>query len=161
MIDRDGFRANVGIIVASCRGKVLWARRVGQDAWQFPQGGIRSHESPEQALYRELNEELGLAPKHVEVIGTTSGWLRYKLPKRFIRRNSSPVCIGQKQIWFLLRLVCDEQEVRLDASRRPEFDHWKWVSYWHPPREVVYFKRDVYRRALQELAPFFYGGDTA
>jgi len=153
VIDSDGFRPNVGIIVANASGEVLWARRVGQDAWQFPQGGIKAHESPEDALYRELGEELGLGPDHVEVVGCTRGWLRYTLPRRFVRRNARQVCIGQKQVWFLLRLLGDECDVRLDASGEPEFDYWKWVSYWRPAREVVYFKRQVYRRALKELAP--------
>ena len=83
----------------------------------------------------------------------TRGWLRYRLPKRFIRRGQDPVCIGQKQKWYLLRLVADESAIRLDRNAKPEFDHWQWVSYWYPLGQVVYFKRDVYRRALRELAP--------
>ena len=156
MIDSDGFRPNVGIILANGAGQVLWARRVGQDAWQFPQGGIKAHESPEEALYRELCEELGLHPGDVEIMGSTRGWLRYNLPKRYIRKNCSPVCIGQKQVWFLLRLMGRESAVKLNACRRPEFDGWKWVNYWHPSREVIFFKREVYRRALKELAPLLY-----
>ncbi len=70
-----------------------------------------------------------------------------------MRRRNSPKCIGQKQVWFLLRLMSSEAAVRLDASDTPEFDLWKWVNYWHPMREVIYFKRPVYRRALKELAP--------
>jgi putative (di)nucleoside polyphosphate hydrolase len=156
MIDTDGFRPNVGIILANGEGQVLWARRVGQDAWQFPQGGIKSHESPEEALYRELCEELGLQSEEVAIMGATRGWLRYTLPKRYIRKNSTPTCIGQKQVWFLLRLLGRESAVKLNACRRPEFDSWKWVNYWHPSREVIFFKRDVYRRALKELAPLLY-----
>lgn len=157
LIDSDGFRPNVGIIVANGRGQVLWARRVGQDSWQFPQGGIKADETPEQALYRELAEELGLTPHHVEIIGCTRGWLRYTLPRRFVRRNTRQVCIGQKQVWFLLHLLASEQDVRLDATGEPEFDHWKWVGYWRPAKEVIYFKREVYRRALKELAPLHSG----
>lgn len=156
MIDSDGYRPNIGIIVSNDLGQVLWARRTGQNAWQFPQGGIKAHESPEQALYRELCEELGLEPADVEIMGSTRGWLRYKLPKRYIRRHCQPTCIGQKQVWYLLRLVGLESAVRLDTCAAPEFDRWKWVNYWHPSREVIFFKREVYRRALKELAPKLY-----
>jgi len=156
VIDPDGYRPNVGIILANSRGRVLWARRVGQSAWQFPQGGIKRNETPEQALYRELHEELGLDAEHVELVGSTQGWLRYELPKRYIRRKRRPFCIGQKQRWFLLRFVGRESQVCLDNCAKPEFDSWKWVNYWHPSREVVAFKRHVYRCALRELAPLLY-----
>ena len=158
MIDEDGFRPNVGIIIHNDAGRVLWAHRIGRslDEWQFPQGGIKAHESPVTALYRELEEELGLSPTHVAVIGQTRDWLRYRLPQRFRRRSSA--CIGQKQRWFLLRLLGAEDDVQVSAGEWPEFDHWRWVDYWHPAREVVFFKRDVYRRALRELAPLLYHG---
>ena len=153
MVDADGFRPNVGIILANPAGHLFWARRVGQDAWQFPQGGIRRHEAPEEALFRELYEEVGLGPAHVEVIGCTRGWLRYRLPERFIRHHRRPLCIGQKQRWYILRFLGDEADVCLSRAERPEFDDWRWVEYWAPLREVVFFKRRVYRRALEELAP--------
>jgi len=153
VIDPDGFRPNVGIILTNDQGLVFWARRIGQDAWQFPQGGIDENESPREALYRELAEEVGLEPEHVVLIGSTTRWLRYHLPRHLIRRHHRPVCIGQKQLWFMLRLVGSEADVRLDAGDKPEFDHWRWVDYWRPASEVVFFKRQVYRRALRELAP--------
>lgn len=153
VIDEEGFRANVGIILANTQGQVLWARRVGQDAWQFPQGGITDNESPEDALYRELHEEVGLKPDHVKVIGCTEGWLKYRLPKRFLRYRSKPLCIGQKQKWFLLLLTGNEDNVSFDYGNPPEFDDWRWVNYWYPLDKVVSFKRDVYRKALKELAP--------
>jgi|TARA_B110000908_G_scaffold72041_1_gene86942 putative (di)nucleoside polyphosphate hydrolase len=153
LIDSEGFRANVGIMLANARGEVLWARRVGQDAWQFPQGGIQQGESPQQALFRELEEEIGLTAKDVEIIASTRGWLRYRLPQRLLRRDSKPLCIGQKQKWFLLKMLSDDSEVRFDKDHKPEFDHWRWVSYWYPLGQVVPFKREVYRRALKELAP--------
>ncbi|MEM8561098.1 MAG: RNA pyrophosphohydrolase [Pseudomonadota bacterium] len=153
MIDSDGFRANVGIVLANDRGQVLWARRVGgRDAWQFPQGGINSGETPEQALYRELEEEVGLTSGSVEVLGCTKGWLRYRLPKAFVRKGQSPLCIGQKQKWFLLRMLGEDNDVQLDRNENPEFDHWRWVSYWYPLNQVIAFKREVYRRAMKELA---------
>ncbi|HET8710850.1 MAG TPA: RNA pyrophosphohydrolase [Spongiibacteraceae bacterium] len=153
MIDADGFRPNVGIVVANSLGEVLWARRVGQDAWQFPQGGINHDESPEDALYRELHEEIGLLPDHVEVLASTRGWLRYRLPERLVRRTGEgPLCIGQKQKWFLLRMLADDSAVRMDCGEKAEFDHWRWVNYWYPLGQVVSFKREVYRRAMKELS---------
>ena len=152
MIDAEGFRPNVGIIVANGQGQVLWAKRAGHDAWQFPQGGISPGETPEQAMYRELWEEVGLMPDDVKVLGQTRGWLRYRLPKRFIRGDKNPVCIGQKQKWFLLRLLTEDSSVRLDCTQPAEFDGWRWASYWYPLNQVVSFKREVYRKALRELA---------
>lgn len=153
MIDKKGYRPNVGIILTNQDGRLLWARRIHQDAWQFPQGGIRESETPQQAMYRELEEEIGLNAEHVEVLGSTRGWLRYRLPERFIRRTQQPLCIGQKQIWFMLKLISEECHVRLDLSHKPEFDNWRWVDYWYPLSEVVPFKRKVYQKALNELAP--------
>jgi len=153
VIDLDGFRPNVGIMLANDRGQLLWARRVGgHNAWQFPQGGISAGESPKQALFRELHEEVGLARDAVEILGSTRGWLRYRLPKRFVRDGQKPVCIGQKQKWFLLRMLEDDAAVQLDQNETPEFDHWRWVSYWYPLDQIVPFKREVYRRAMKDLA---------
>ena len=154
MIDPDGFRPNVGIILIKEDGRVFWARRVNRDGWQFPQGGMRSDETPVEAMYRELEEETGLRPEHVEVLGATPGWLRYRLPDRFVRRHQRPICIGQKQVWFLLKLVGEEADVRLDATDNPEFDIWRWVDFWYPTTNVVAFKRRVYEQALRHLAPF-------
>jgi putative (di)nucleoside polyphosphate hydrolase len=156
VIDSQGYRANVGIILSNREGRVLWARRLGQSSWQFPQGGIKRDETAEQALYRELHEEIGLEPEHVEIIGCTQNWLRYKLPRRFIRFHSRPLCIGQKQRWFVLRLLADDDAVRLDRSDQPEFEDWRWVDYWLPLKEIVFFKRRVYERALKELEPLLF-----
>ncbi|MDX1443139.1 MAG: RNA pyrophosphohydrolase [Gammaproteobacteria bacterium] len=156
MIDRDGFRANVGIIISNDEGQLLWARRVNRSGWQFPQGGIQQDESAEEAMFRELREEVGLEPREVEVLGRTQRWLRYRLPRHYVRRHSRPVCIGQKQRWFMLRLVGKESRVRFDRGETPEFDHWKWVDYWTPLEEVVFFKRKVYRKALEELSPLLF-----
>jgi putative (di)nucleoside polyphosphate hydrolase len=153
VIDAEGFRANVGIVICNELGQVFWARRYGQHSWQFPQGGIDEGETAEQTMYRELHEEVGLKPEHVKVMAVTKNWLRYKLPKRLVRQGSSPVCIGQKQKWFLLQLVCKEEDVDLLQSGHPEFDDWRWVSFWYPVRNVVSFKRDVYRRVMKEFSP--------
>jgi len=157
VIDAEGFRANVGMVLAHADGRVLWARRVGGRAgWQFPQGGMQPGESPEQALFRELGEEVGLAASQVEVLGSTRDWLRYRLPERYQRHASLPLCVGQKQRWFLLRFKDEDKAVRLDASETPEFDAWRWVDYWQPLAEVIFFKRAVYRDALKELAPILF-----
>lgn len=150
-IDADGFRANVGIVLMHPDGQLFLGGRTGGRGWQFPQGGIRPDEDVEAALYRELNEEIGLDPADVSVLGSTSSWLRYRLPPQYVRRNSSPLCVGQKQRWYLLRLEGDEKRVRFDATAEPEFEDWRWVSYWTPVREVIYFKRQVYADALHEL----------
>lgn len=152
MIDSDGFRPNVGIILANHKNEVLWARRIGQDSWQFPQGGIKPHETPQDALYRELHEEVGLNECSVEILAQTEGWLRYRLPKKLVRHSSHPVCIGQKQKWFLLRMLGEDSCVSVTHSETPEFDGWEWVSYWYPLGQVVSFKREVYRRALKDLS---------
>ena len=160
VIDDEGFRANVGIIIANCDGKVFWGKRIRQSSWQFPQGGIDEGETPLEAMYRELREETGLRKEHVRLMGSTRGWLRYRLPRNMIRhgsqqgagRDCEPTCIGQKQRWYLLKLVCEDSSVDLCACDVPEFDSWRWVNYWLPAKEVVYFKRRVYERALQELA---------
>ena len=154
MIDSEGFRANVGIILTNDQGQVFWARRIGMDAWQFPQGGIKKNESPKTAMYRELKEEIGLEPEHVELINSTDDWLRYWLPKRYVRQNRGPLCIGQKQIWYLLKLTADETYLDLSYTSEPEFDSWKWVDFWRPVEEVISFKRQVYQQALKQLQPF-------
>lgn len=153
VIDDEGFRLNVGIIVCNSEGQLLWARRVGQDAWQFPQGGILPNENPEQAVYRELWEEVGLTHQDVRLLAGTRDWLYYRLPKRMIRHGNKPLCIGQKQRWFLLRLTGTENNIRFNQTEKPEFDHWRWVDYWHPLTEVISFKKDVYQSALTELEP--------
>lgn len=153
MIDQDGYRANVGIMLSNESGQLLWARRLGQDGWQFPQGGIQKDETPQQALFRELKEEVGLEADSVEVISSTGNWLRYDLPKNLQRPGSKPVCVGQKQIWFLLKLIVDESEIKLNCSDKPEFDHWCWIQPQLAAEQVIEFKRNVYRMALLELLP--------
>ena len=153
VIDRDGFRANVGIVLMGDAGQLFLGRRTGGKGWQFPQGGMLHGESAEESLYRELREEVGLGPEDVQLMGSTERWLRYRLPSRYVRREQRPVCIGQKQRWFLLRLARAEEGIRFDLTNEPEFDRWRWVDYWQPVKEVIYFKRPVYVRALHELAP--------
>ena len=110
-------------------------------------------ESPGGSDVPELWEEIGLKEDAVAVQACTRGWLRYRLPRRMLRRQEGSPFVGQKQKWFLLRMIGDDSAVRFDRSDKPEFDVWRWVSYWYPLGQVVSFKREVYRRALAELAP--------
>jgi len=151
VIDKAGYRLNVGIILANDEGRLFWGKRVGHDAWQFPQGGLNPRESTREAMLRELLEEVGLDPSDIEILGVTKRWLKYRLPKQYLRRGTKPLVIGQKQKWFLLRLKSSDQKIRLDRSETPEFDSWRWVEYDEPAEQVIFFKRHVYRMALSEL----------
>ncbi len=157
--DTNGYRSNVGIILAR-EGQLLLGGRAGHSGWQFPQGGMQGDESPLEAMYRELHEEVGLGPDDVEVLGQTRDWLHYDLPEKFIRRDRTPICVGQKQVWFMLNFVAEEKRLRFDTTELPEFDRWRWVDYWRPVKEVVYFKRQVYVSALGELAPLIFSKDV-
>jgi putative (di)nucleoside polyphosphate hydrolase len=154
MLDREGFRPNVGIILLNARNEVFWGKRLREHSWQFPQGGIKYGETPVQAMYRELHEETGLKPEHVKVVGRTRDWLRYEVPDKFIKRDVRGHYRGQKQIWFLLRMVGRDCDICLRASDHPEFDAWRWNEYWVSLDGVIEFKRDVYQLALTELSRF-------
>jgi putative (di)nucleoside polyphosphate hydrolase len=154
MLDRDGFRPNVGIILLNQKSQVFWGKRIRTHSWQFPQGGIDRGENPEQAMFRELHEEIGLMPHHVQVLARTRDWLRYEVPDRYIRRDARGHYKGQKQIWFLLQLMGHDWDLNLRATEHPEFDAWRWNDYWVPLDVVVEFKRGVYEMALSELARF-------
>jgi putative (di)nucleoside polyphosphate hydrolase len=163
MLDREGYRPNVGIVLLNSRNEVFWGKRVGQHSWQFPQGGIAHGESPEQAMYRELHEEVGLLPEHVQIIGRTRDWLRYDVPEEYLRRQHATrvhraAYRGQKQIWFLIRLIGLDTDIQLRATEHPEFDAWRWVPFWIQLDAVIGFKREVYQLALSELARYLAKG---
>ncbi len=151
LVDRAGYRLNVGIILMNESGRVFWGKRQGHEAWQFPQGGLAPGETPTEALFRELREEIGLDKEDVTILGVTKRWLKYRLPKQYLRHGSKPLVIGQKQKWFLLKLRSSEQKIRLDLSDTPEFDSWRWVDYKEPADLVIFFKKQVYVQALKEL----------
>jgi putative (di)nucleoside polyphosphate hydrolase len=153
MIDQDGFRLNVGMVLVNARKQVFWGQRTGNpSAWQFPQGGLHQGEDEQTAMYRELIEELGLFPEDIEILSKTDEWLYYSLPERYQRTSQKPLCIGQKQKWFLLRLLSDDQKIKLDYSKPAEFEQWRWVDYWLPIHEVIAFKREVYHQVLHQFA---------
>ena len=117
----------------------------GQNGWGLTCGNFRKAASILMKILKprctvNCGRKLGWNEKHVQVLGRTRYWLKYQLPDRYIRKNSVPLCIGQKQIWFMLRLVSHESNVRFDHCPKPEFDGWRWVDYWEPLRDVVYFQ---------------------
>lgn len=154
MLDREGFRPNVGIVLLNQRNQVFWGKRLGTHSWQFPQGGIDRGENPQEAMFRELHEEVGLLAHQVRVVARTRDWLRYEVPDRYIRRDARGHYKGQKQIWFLLQLTGNDWDLNLRATNHPEFDAWRWNDYWVPLDVVVEFKRGVYEMALTELSRF-------
>jgi putative (di)nucleoside polyphosphate hydrolase len=155
MIDKDGYRPNVGIVICNARNEVFWGKRVRQNSWQFPQGGIKHGESPEQAMYRELMEEVGLAQEHVRILGRTRNWMRYDVPRDWMKRDWRGHYRGQKQIWFLLRLLGRIASVRLRASRTiPNSMPGAGMITGRRRKPMVEFKREVYRTALSELERF-------
>ncbi len=152
MLDRDGYRPNVAIVVVNGRNQVFWGKRVREHSWQFPQGGINPGETPEQAMYRELHEEVGLSapPRpdswpHARVAalrGAAALGESASGAAATAGRNRSGTCSG----WSAATATC-----ALRASDHPEFDAWRWHDYWVPLDTVIEFKREVYRRALTEL----------
>jgi NTP pyrophosphohydrolases including oxidative damage repair enzymes len=97
MIDSKGYRPNVGIILCNDQGRVFWAKRKGVNSWQFPQGGIDCNEDPEAAMYRELWEETGLKNEHVQLLGRTRYWLRYKLPENTFEKTPYPYVLAKSK----------------------------------------------------------------
>ncbi|WP_304985487.1 RNA pyrophosphohydrolase [Coxiella-like endosymbiont] len=156
VINKRGFRLSVGMVLVNQQGKVFWGRRVGDlNAWQFPQGGFLPNETPYEAMIRELKEEIGLTVSEVIYVAETRRWYRYRLSARFRRyENGRALCIGQRQKWFLLRLVSDDACISLTHLSQPEFDQWCWVEYWYPINHVVKFKRGIYRKVLKEFFEF-------
>ena len=151
-LDAEGYRPNVGIVILNRHNQVFWGKRIRQHSWQFPQGGIDAGETPEQAMYRELWEEVGLLPHHVEIIARTADWHRYTVPDHWVRREWRGEYHGQKQIWYALRLLGNDNDINLRATAQPEFDGWRWAEYWVDLDSVIEFKRGVYEAALIELA---------
>ena len=128
VIDKNGYRANVGIVLMNQHKELFFAKRRYQSGWQFPQGGIKLGETPEHAMYRELLEEVGLTKNDTELLSESSHWYQYKIPKKHLRKSKQgkPFVIGQKQKWFLLKLMGSDETISLTHnSKFQEFDTWK------------------------------------
>lgn len=133
---------------------MFWGKRKGTNLWQLPQGGVIESENLEQAMLRELNEEVGLSSKHIDILGQTKQWLYYDVPSHYIRKENNLRYKGQKQIWFLLKLLVNDSNINISFHKEQEFDDWKWVEYWYPLDKIVDFKKLVYKKALNELSNF-------
>lgn len=150
----EKFRLGVGMIICNQDRQVFWGKRAKEESWQFPQGGIRENEAPEEALYRELEEEIGLKPHDVQLLGSTESWLVYRWPEVKRLSHKNPNRLGQKQKWFLLRLISEDTTIYLHNTYPAEFEKWRWVDYWYPIEHVALFKRKTYRQALHELKEY-------
>ena len=158
IIDKNGYRANVGIVLMNQHKELFFAKRRYQSGWQFPQGGIRFGETPEIAMHRELLEEIGLTKNDTELLSESSHWYQYKIPKKNLRKlkKGKPHVIGQKQKWFLLKLIVPDETINLTYnSKFQEFDKWKWVDPTLPAMQVIGFKQQVYKQVLTEFQTFF------
>ena len=161
IIDDQGYRLNVGIILRSLNGELLLARRNEKFSWQFPQGGITQNENEEQSMYRELYEELGLSKDKVRILAKSNYWYSYRLPKRYIRPTPHQECIGQKQKWFMLDFIGQDADIQLDKTSNPEFTQWRWFHPHNPLHTMaIYFKQDVYQAVLHEFNPYMLGNLT-
>ncbi len=150
---KNGYRINVGMVIANQQNRLFWGcRQLSRQAWQFPQGGVLEGESLRQALYREMLEEVGLLKHDVHCLAKTRQWYQYDIPQAYQRADREP-CTGQRQKWFLLRLITHDSAIDLRASTKPEFETWRWLDYWDAIEQVAAFKRDIYEAVLQEFAP--------
>ena len=152
------YRPNVGIIIFNRDGKILWCKRKQGDGWQFPQGGIDKGESPLEALYRETYEEVGLKKHQIKIVRENERWIGYdvpkdRVPKYFSFKNRR--FKGQTQKWFLAEFLGNNEDINLSLHSQIEFSEWTWSSYWHPITGGIEFKRDAYRKALNDLFPYY------
>ena len=145
------YRKGVGMVIVNRKGQFFLGKRIGADAWQFPQGGIDEGETPEVALYRELYEETGLKKEKVEIIDISKKWLVYHIPHVFQRSNKK--YDGAMQKWFLLRFIGEDvDDINLNATEHAEFDSWKWSDRKTAIKSVIKFKKKVYESILQEFS---------
>jgi putative (di)nucleoside polyphosphate hydrolase len=153
-VDR-AYRRGVGVMLLNSEGKVFVGARIDNpdDAWQMPQGGIDEDEEPWSTALRELEEETGIAPHLVERIALCPERLRYDLPEEWRPRLWGGKWLGQEQDWFLARFLGRDEDVNI-ATDHPEFREWRWVEAERLPDLIVPFKRDLYRRLLDEFGDY-------
>ena len=151
--DEHLYRRGVGIMLLNRAGKVWVGKRIDHpsEAWQMPQGGMDEGEEPWGTALRELEEETGITPNLVELIGEAPERLRYDLPEELQSKFWKGRFRGQQQNWFLCRFLGDDGDIDI-ATDHPEFDAWKWVDPEQLPELIVPFKKELYRKLLRDFA---------
>jgi putative (di)nucleoside polyphosphate hydrolase len=145
------YRPCVGVMLINPAGRVfVGQRRDTPDAWQMPQGGIDSGETPPVAALREMEEEIGTAA--AEIVAETQDWLRYDLPPDLLGRVWGGRYRGQKQKWVAARFTGTDADIDL-ATAHPEFDAWQWVEPAELVGLIVPFKRPIYEAVVAEFGP--------
>ena len=146
-------RIGVGVVVLNYENKVFVAKRKDNpvDKWQMPQGGVNLNENFTNAMKRELNEETSI--KNIEILKELDDWYTYELPKNLLGIIWKGKFRGQKQKWFIVKFVGNENEINL-KTENPEFIEWKWVFIDDLPKIIVDFKKDMYEKLLVELKKF-------
>ena len=160
--DLPFYRPAVGIMLVNAAGLAFIGRRIdmpaGLAAWQMPQGGIDPGESPREAAFRELKEEVGT--DKADILVETESWLHYDLPVDIVPRMWSGRWRGQRQKWFLMRFTGSDADIN-PATEHAEFDAWEWVEPERLPELIVPFKRQIYEDVLAEFRDFFGRGKQA
>jgi putative (di)nucleoside polyphosphate hydrolase len=154
MGEENRYRRGVGVMLLNSQGMVFVGARIDNtdEAWQMPQGGIDDDDEDEWATaLRELEEETGIAPHLVERLADCPERLKYDLPGELRSRLWGGKYVGQDQDWFLARFLGRDTDIDI-ATKHPEFREWKWVEPDLLPELIVPFKRDLYRRLLEEFA---------
>lgn len=146
------YRPCVGLMIVSREGRIFAGQRLDNPgpAWQMPQGGVDEGESPREAALRELWEETGISADKVEILAQTPEWIPYDLPHHLVPRLWKGRYRGQKQLWFLLRFLGTDADIDINTTH-PEFSRWTWLAPEELLDRIVPFKRDTYRRVIEEF----------
>lgn len=149
------YRPCVGIMLANRDGHVFVGRRIDQsraepDAWQMPQGGVDPGEDATAAALRELGEEIGASPDHVDIIARSAEEYAYDLPDELVGKIWGGKYRGQSQRWFLMRFKGEDTDIDI-ATEHPEFNAWQWVEADQLVELIVPFKKALYRKVVAEF----------
>lgn len=156
--DPKRYRQNVGLALFHGNGLVFLGRRQGAEGpyqWQMPQGGVDRGESPHAGALREMEEEIGVRPEHVDLLEEAPDWLYYEFPTD-LRRKMRGRFLGQMQKWFAFRFKGRDSDIRLD-THTPEFSDWRWASLDSAPQLVIPFKRATYEEVARRFKKYSVG----